>query len=841
MDRSLRRSWQKEQSVKADLSAVAAGEKSRRRVLLRLSRDGQQGLPESVHLLSRREELATAVLDLDRLPEIAASEAVLSIRAERFLYPCDDPGVLSIRARRLRPKLGITGRKVLIGILDSGLDWRHRDFRKQDGTTRIAAILDLSYSEEELAAVPAEFRGPFGGFLATREQIDRALAEGTELPTYDYMGHGTHCAGTAAASVAYAGSAVGVYGGVAPEADIIAVKVTPTQRDSFFSDISILNGMEFIDSLATALSRPWVASMSFGGSLGPHDGSSAFDRYIAYFAGEGPTGRALVAASGNERHTDSHARGDFPSGPGDSVELELVVGGAGSHNDEMRVEIWLSTGHPGVEMSLRSPNHQRLGPFEDGYGGRWPLQTKEGILIVENAFGGPDRDSGDRLIAIEFYDGQAWWPDSTESNISIGLGIWKIILTAQSGSFDAYVYGTYGLNSRFGTYQTELGSVTEPGASPEMIAVGAYVSRIEWPSAGNGEQPTTGYLGGSAVGTLAYFSGLGPNRKNVLKPEITAPGRWIMASMSEFAWPLHEKLSMYTSPIGSKPLLMVAPDSIHAVSQGTSFATPHVAGLCALMLEADPTLSHAQIKAILTETAAGDSLAAGLPDNYWGYGRANAVGAVRRILDLSSDSLVLTGSLSPADTLPADSLIFSVTADFTASAQVLRSFVLDIGWPQALLYLKELPDTLGASGELRMSFDTGSLKSGRLGVAGYSQAGVAARDTILSLVLKPRLAVPVDSVSVSLELTELRGDLPPVELEESVAVYQAAIASLAPVLCRIAGDVDSNGRVDIFDLIALLGQLSDPEELPTVCADLNGDSQVNIFDVIGLLQIMTPQ
>ena len=838
VDRSLRQIWRKEQSGTADLSAAGAGEKIWRKVLLRLSRDGQEGLPEGCRLLRRRGKLATAVVDLERLPRVAASPAVHSIRAERMFYPCDDLGVLSLRARRVQPKLGVAGRGVLIGVLDSGLDWRHRDFRNPDGSTRIAAILDLSLSEQELAEVSPEYKGHYGGVLITREQIDRALAEGTDLPTRDYMGHGTHCAGTAAATAGAEHSPVGVYGGVAPEAGIIGVKVSPTQRDSVFSEVNILDGLEFIDSLAAALGQPYVANMSFGGSLGPHDGSTTFDKYIASFTGEGPIGRALVAAAGNERNKNGHAGGDFPSTPGDSLELKLVISGAGSHNDELRVEIWLSPGHPGAVMSLITPDSRLLGPFDDGYGDKEPLVTEEGVLIVENAFGGPDPGSGDRRIAVEFYDGRAWWPDSTDSTISIGVGTWKIILTAASGSFDAYIYGTRGLGARFGTYQTELGSVTEPGASPELITVGAHVSRTEWPSAGNGEQLATGYLGGSAVGTLAYFSGLGPNREDVLKPEVTAPGRWVMASMSGFAWPLDEKLSMYESPVSSKPLFMVAPDSIHAVSQGTSFSTPHVVGLCALLLEADPNLSHARVKTILIETAAGDSLAAGLPNNYWGYGRANAVAAVRRALGVGTDSLVLAGSLGLQDTLPADSLVYRVIADFTESPQVLRSFTFNISWPKEFLCLKELPDSLGARGELIISLDATSLETGLLGVRGASETGVAARDTLLSLVLRPRLAVSVDSVSVDLELIELRGDLPPVELEGLVVIHQAGTASLAPAVCLLQGDVDGSGRVDIFDLLALLRLLAYPEILPTACADLNGDSQVNIFDLVELLQVL---
>jgi len=838
VDLGLRTSWRREQSARAGLSAAAARDRTRRKVLVRLSRERPGPLPRGIRLLSRRGELATAVVDLERLPEVAASPTLSSIRAERRFLPCDDPGVLSIRARRVPLKLGITGRGVLIGILDSGLDWRHPDFLSGDGSTRIAAILDLSLSPEELAGVPAEFRGPFGGVLITREQIEQALAGNADLPTRDYMGHGTHCAGTAAAAPSAASSPVGVFGGVAPGAGIIGVKVSPTQRDSVFSEVNILNGLEFIDSLATALGSPWVANMSFGGTLGPHDGSTEFDKYIDRLAAPGAVGRALVVAAGNESNKGTHAEGEFGSHPGDSVELQLVISGEGSHNDEMRVEVWLSEGHPGLTMTLVTPAGVLLGPFEDGYGDEEPLVTDEGILIVENAFGGPDPDSGDRLVAIEFYDGQAWWPDSSGSDISIALKTWRIILASGTGFFDAYLYGTHGLGARFGSHQSRSGTVTEPGTSPELITVGAYVSRTEWPSAGNGEDLTTGFLGGSDPGTLAYFSGLGPNRKDVLKPEITAPGRWIMASMSGFAWPLEEKISMYESPLSNKPLLMVAPDSIHAISQGTSFSTPHVAGLCALLLEADPTLSHAGVKSILSETATQDSLASGLPDNTWGYGRANAVGAVRRALGVGGDSLFLAGSLGRQDTLAADSLVYSVIADFTASPRVLRSFACNIGWPHEFLYLKELPDSLGARGELILSFDTSLLDSGRLGIRGYSAAGVATRDTLLSLVLMPGLTVGVDSVQVVLDLLELRGELDPVELGELVLVEQAAAVSLGPAVCRVAGDVDGSGKVNIFDLLALLRLLTEQPELPQPCADLDNDGKVNIFDLIGMLRLL---
>ncbi|MBN2290063.1 MAG: S8 family serine peptidase [Candidatus Glassbacteria bacterium] len=835
-DRTLRDAWHKEQAAGAGLSA-AARKTARRKVFLHLSGDSGAGLPPGVRLLSRRGGLATAEIRLDLLPAVAASPAVIFIRAGRMLQPCDDFGVLSVRARRVPLKLGITGRGVLIGVLDSGIDWRHPDFRNSDGSTRIEAILDLSFSAAELAEVSEEFRGPYQGVLITRSRIDQALAEGTDLPHRDYMSHGTHCAGTAAATAGI--SRFGAYGGVAPEADIIAVKVSPTQRDSVFSDISILHGLEFIDSLAAILGLPYVVNMSFGGSLGPHDGSTGWDRYIAEFARPGPAGRALVVAAGNERNRQAHARGDFGAGTGDSVVLELRVNGVGSHNDELRVEVWLSENHPGAALTLVSPGGERFGPFEDGYGGRPALATDEGVLVVENAFGGPDPDAGDRLIAVEFYDSQAWWPDSVEKNIRIGIGPWKMVLAASTGSFDAYLYGTRGLLARFGSHATELGSVTEPGAGPEMITVGAYVSRTDWSSAEEGVTSARDHLGGSTPGALAYFSGLGPNRKEVLKPEVVAPGRWVMAAMSGFAWPLDEHLSLYESPIGGKPLLMVAPDSIHGVSQGTSFATPHVAGICALLLQADPGLSNARVKEILTATATGDSLVSSLPDNYWGYGRANAIGAVRSALGITADSVVLACSLGSRDTLPADSLVFSVAADFTASAQVLRSIAFQVLWPAEYLCLQGLPGTLAAGGELVLSIDTTGLKDGKLGVRGCSGAGLAARDTLLRLVLKPRLALPADSVSVALDLEGLSGDLEPEGLEGSALVYQAGSTGLAPAPCLGRGDVDGSGRVDIFDLLALLRLLAVPGTLPPACADLNADCRLDIFDLLELLQVLS--
>ncbi|HUU28890.1 MAG TPA: S8 family serine peptidase [archaeon] len=842
VDSRLHQAWLAARKASKGVSLASRAEyekKSWRKVTVQLS-GGPEPLPaDGLRLLARRGDIAAGLVFLESLPRVAASPAVKFIRLERLFFPCDDLGVLSVRAARVQPKLGLTGKGVLIGVLDSGIDWRHRDFRSSDGSTRLAAILDLSESSASLPGGEPGAEGPFGGILYTSEHINDALRNGRTLRHADYLGHGTHVAGSAAASPAYPPDTIGIYGGIAGGAEIVAVKVSSTPRDSFFSEVNIMNGLSFLDSLAAALGRPYVCNMSFGGALGSHDGMSSFERFIADFAAEGLSGRALVAASGNERHRSAHSAGNFVESEGDSTALELLVNGQGSKNDELRVEIWLSTGHPGMNFSLVTPDGTILGPFKDGFRNEEGFITEEGIIFVENAFGGPDPESGDRLIAADFYDLAALDESAAEDNIEISTGAWRFILQSRTGSFDAYVYGTDGLSARFGSHVTELGTISVPGTSPELITVGAYTSRDDWVSLEPGVSSARQFLGGSVPGTLTYFSSLGPNRKGLLKPELTAPGRWIMASLSRMAWPVDEPLSLFHSPVGGKPLLMVALDSIHAAGQGTSFAAPHVAGICALLLEANPNLTNQEIKNILTSTAATDSMTEGVPGNFWGYGRANAISAARKVLGLQEDFLALKASLFPPDTLWTDTLKYEVSIDFTRSAHILNSCRLAVHWPAQSLRLLLPLDSLALESALSLKFGTAEVESGHIAVEVYSPHGLPAEAEILKAVFVPRSAASVDSARVVVEVQSMAGDLEPFELSGLVKTVQAQPVALRPVLaCQVEGDINRNGKLEILDLIEMLKILGG-KAYEGPCSDLDRNGGTDVFDLIELLRFLS--
>jgi len=827
--------WRHARPVQPGLAAAGQSGKGTLKVVLSLAQETRPVLLPGFTPTVSRGRIAAGYLDIGRLPELAGSPAVLHIRPERYYEPVDLTGALSVRAVRVAERWGIDGRGVAIGVIDTGLDWQHSDFSLPDGTTRVLAVLDLSETADSLAGGSLGEAGPYGGIAVYGAQIEQALAGKGMIRQKDFLGHGTHVAGTAAARPA---GAVSEFGGVAPGARLIGVKATPSPRDSVFSDVNIMNGLAFIDSLAGSLGLPWVVNMSFGSELGAHDGTDPLERFIASFVSAGQPGRAVAVASGNSRQRASHAAGNFTSVAGDSLTVELSVSRGGSRPGHMaRVEFWLSTGHPGLALAILSPAGRRYGPFPDGFTSGDTLLTQDAVMIVENAHGGPHPDNGDRLVAVELYD-LGWWDKAIEKDsLEIAGGTWKFVLYSGTGSFDAWVYSTQGLTVRFGTFVTSSGTVNVPGSAPELITVGAYTSRLDWLSL-EGPAGSQGlYLGSSTLGDLAYFTSLGPNRRGVLKPEITAPGRWVAGSLSRWAWPPSEPLSIFTSPFFDYPLALVTFDSLHAVSQGTSFSTPHVAGVCALLLQADSSLSNSRIKDILTATAATDSLVRTAPDNAWGYGRANAAAAVRAALGLSRDTVSIAAGLDPADTLFTDSLRYTVTLDLRSSAQMARSFALEIAWPKERLRLRRVPDSLSASGAIRI-VSVPDPAGGSLIVRGDLAGYLPGQAELVSLVLAPVSAARADSVAVSFRLLKLIGDFAPFDLAEEAVISQAAPLALAPVLaCPLAGDVDGDGRVNIFDLLAELKIIVGRAQ-PSGCSDLDLSGRTDIFDLLVLLGIL---
>ncbi len=413
---------------------------------------------------------------------------------------------------------GRTGRNVIIGVIDTGIDWCHPAFRKSDGSSKV-----LYYY---VPATNTEY---------TKTQIERFISEGR--CDGDPHGHGTHVAGIASY--------------IAPEADLIVVRTN-------LYDTDIIQGLQYLKNKKNALGRPVVVNMSLGGHYGPHDGTSMLERAIANLSG---SGFVVVAAAGNEGNTKLHAR---ISGINSTVSVGLssLLGDT--------IDGWYKNGTLRVEFCDSSNICLSAEPGTSASGN---LSGGCRVEIDNTATNHPL--NGDGRFLVEF---------NCRGNFTIRL-------TPRSGTPNADLYlvlkeGEFldcFLDDGLGGF---LGTVVQPATSPYVIAVGALTSRF---------RTTTG-MSFIDLGKIAFFSSRGPTRDGRLKPEVVAPGYFVLGPE--------------------------AGTSDYIPRAGTSMASPVVAGLVALILEANPNLDVDGVRGILSSQALSDGFTGSLPNNTYGYGKA---------------------------------------------------------------------------------------------------------------------------------------------------------------------------------------------------------------------------
>ena len=439
--------------------------------------------------------------------------------------------------------LACVGEGVIVGVVDSGIDFRHLDFRTdQDGdgfeeSTRIIALWDQTW-------------GLFGA-VYDRDDIETALAEsgGRTVKQVDRDGHGTHVAGIAAGD---GSSSSAGFRGVAPGAGIIAVKTT-------FFTADILEAVGFIFQEADLRGMPAVVNLSLGGHAGPHDGTSALERGLEELVRK--PGRAIVVAAGNEGGLPIHIAGTLVGG---AKSFELEAGGR-----DASMELW----YPGNSMfsvSMRSPGGASVVAPAGGTSGYVP--TSDGTAYIDNASLGRNPNNGDREVVVRI----------TETTSGAR---WRITVRDEGGGgrFDGWITTLTGTIVGGDAEST----IDEPGNSRGVVTVGSFDSKASWPSS-VGEQDDARNV---EPGALSGFSSRGPTRDGRIKPDLTAPGAWICSSLSGWAQPPTEERH---------------PDAVHAVRKGTSMAAPHVTGAIALLLELDPALAASEIRETLIETARRD-------------------------------------------------------------------------------------------------------------------------------------------------------------------------------------------------------------------------------------------
>jgi subtilisin family serine protease len=605
-----------------------------------------------------------------------------------------------------RNETGLDGAGVVIGIVDTGLDVSHADLREADGKSRVRYLLDFSRRPGDRQP---ELEAEYGCTEETEcavysnEDLDELLGNdivGDEPK--DTFGHGTHVASLAAGNGF--SSKKPRYIGVAPGATLFGARVSRSGDGSIF-DADIVQAVRFVFEQAERLGMPAVVNLSLGSDFGTHDGTSPLEQALASFVGPGFPGRAIVVAAGNSGslfapgdsgqpeplgiHTEVHVPRESP------VEIPLLTPElAPSERRSGTFFVWLGF-RPGDELSLALDvdGEPFVPEIATGEASTYELRGYEGTI-----FNGPTKaDSSIKVPAnnaVIVVDG------------ALGAGEVFTLRLSGHGTVNLWIQAAGGVSPDVSDgvlvpLGEKQGTINIPASHPDLIAVGATVNRNRWIDTRGQPFLVARYDGETELLELdgtAVFSAAGPNALGVMKPDLVAPGMYVVGAMSGLADPRNnDGMGVFASQgrCGTPDYeCFVLDDHEHAVTSGTSMSAPLVAGAIALLLQRRPELTQAQARALLQAGARKPSGPV-LAEQQLGPGA----------LDLMGTLAALLADDSPIDRLPGAPSRIVLAASFIHP---------DPGMPlSGLLELRDEHD-LVADGfderRLELSVDGGTLQ-----------------------------------------------------------------------------------------------------------------------------------
>lgn len=465
------------------------------------------------------------------------------------------------------PSLALLGEGVLLGFVDTGIDYTNQVFKNSDNSTRIVSIWDQTIENIEAPESIFNF-----GTEYSREQINQALQSEDPfsiVPSRDEIGHGTMLAGIAGGSP----DSKNNFRGVVPQSEIVVVKLKQAKqhlRDYFYipegancyQEDDIMLGIKYLTNIASRLNKPIAICIGLGTNQGGHEGYDTLSSFIAWVGNF--NGRGILIAAGNEGNTNSHYFGMIDPKIGfDSVELNI-----GNNDKGFVMELWGYA--PNIySIDILSPSGQYIPRIVARLGENRRLNFLFENTIVYIDYLVIESQTGEPMILIRFQNAAP--------------GLWKFRVYGKSKNDQELSFHIWLPMEKFISRQTYFTksnpdtTITSPGNTPLAVTITAY---------------------NALSGNIYTNSSRGYTKNNNVKPDIVAPGENVLA------------------PI---------PGNLFVSTSGTSIAAAHATGVAAMILEWGIvkgnyySISTMQIGRFLIRGAETDAKQV-YPNNIWGYG-----------------------------------------------------------------------------------------------------------------------------------------------------------------------------------------------------------------------------
>ena len=598
---------------------------------------------EGVNVVKTRGNIALVSMPINEVERIASLKSIKSIQLSRKVLAKMDKvrtamGVDKIHAGTELPQ-AYTGKGVVAGIVDQGLDANHINFRNTDGTSRIQQLTHIYATNATSDGYDVDMYTPANISKFKTDTYDTYHGSHTlGIMAGSYKGEATIAKGTSSLSAKVETDNNPFYG-VAYDADIAA-------SCGDLNDMLIALGVEGILDYAYNNKKPAVINLSLGSNIGAHDGTDIMNQYLD-LAGE----EAIICvAAGNEgelpialnqtftsedKELKTFIKPTYPEVPTSSYTYrnlrydQLYIYSDDATEFTVKMIVYnKSRGTITFQHAVSSNmNGSAVYYATPGYAQDGDLSNTNLSRAFEGYFGMGsmiDPNNGRYYVLVDYFlfDNQ-----STNANGNYLLGF--VVEGKEGQRIDCFCSGLY---SSMDGYAQEgwdngstNGSISDMACSKNVLVVGSYNTRNAWVSL---DGKAYNYPGQYTPGYISSFSSYGTLIDGRNLPHICAPGAATISSTNSY---YIESYNVPTSALQAKQTESNRNNYWHQ-QVGTSMATPAVAGAIALWLEADPTLTIDEVKEIAISTAVSDTYVAAGDPVQWGAGKFDAYAGLKEVI-----------------------------------------------------------------------------------------------------------------------------------------------------------------------------------------------------------------